>query len=242
MRWLSRLENTLKNPVTRKKIEFLCGSIENFLKNPSMLNEQRLDKNIEWIRTVTQEEAKNCLARMTLWANTENKSTTNGNSYSHKSSFEKRVYSPIQKWEAGLGREPGLDLSLTPWCAQYMWPGNAYFPLCPKEFGSDRLDDYYRKLTPGAIIAYSEYDRDKTQMIILLTDILKDKSSIMVMCKCSNGKYTNVGIELNSKCHFIHFLLGVYSEREEAYNDYHKKQKLHDLFSAALYDTSKVFE
>jgi len=37
LRWLSRLENTLNNPITRKKIEFLCGSVEAFLKDPSIL-------------------------------------------------------------------------------------------------------------------------------------------------------------------------------------------------------------
>ena len=73
LRWLSRLENTLKNPVTRKKIEYLCGSIEAFLENPSMLNDLQGNPNFKWMRTVTPEEAENCKVRMSLWANTDNK-------------------------------------------------------------------------------------------------------------------------------------------------------------------------
>ena len=60
LRWLTRLENALKNPVTRKKIEYLCGSIEAFLENPSVLNELQGDPNFKWMRTVTPEEANNC--------------------------------------------------------------------------------------------------------------------------------------------------------------------------------------
>jgi len=53
LRWLTRLENALNNPTTRKKIEYLCGSIEAFLENPSMLNDLQVDPSYSWMRTVT---------------------------------------------------------------------------------------------------------------------------------------------------------------------------------------------
>lgn len=37
LRWLTRLENALLNPITRKKIELICGSVEAFLANPQLL-------------------------------------------------------------------------------------------------------------------------------------------------------------------------------------------------------------
>jgi len=37
LRWVTRLENVLLNPVTRNKIEFLCGSIEAFEWQPQNL-------------------------------------------------------------------------------------------------------------------------------------------------------------------------------------------------------------
>lgn len=62
LRWLTRLENVLLNDVTRRKIEFICGSVEKFLANPSILqNYTQEDSNFSWMRTVSKEEAENTL-------------------------------------------------------------------------------------------------------------------------------------------------------------------------------------
>ena len=62
LRWLTKLENVLLNDITRNKIEFICGSIESFLKNPSQLNGyESHDNNFKWMRSVTKEEAENTL-------------------------------------------------------------------------------------------------------------------------------------------------------------------------------------
>ena len=37
LRWLTRLENALLNPITRAKIENICGSIEAFINDPTIL-------------------------------------------------------------------------------------------------------------------------------------------------------------------------------------------------------------
>ena len=60
LRWLTRLENALSNEYTRNKIIFLCGSIEAFLANPSILSSKALPPNISWMRTVTKAEAESC--------------------------------------------------------------------------------------------------------------------------------------------------------------------------------------
>ena len=39
LRWITRLENILLNPITVKKIVLACGSIEEFLKDPSKLRQ-----------------------------------------------------------------------------------------------------------------------------------------------------------------------------------------------------------
>ena len=57
----------LDNPITRHKIEFLCG-IEAFLKDPSILrNHVNEDPNFEWMRTVTPEEAQISWQRLINW-------------------------------------------------------------------------------------------------------------------------------------------------------------------------------
>lgn len=59
LRWLTRLENVLNNPITRARIENLCGSIEAFLANPSILRgHEKIDPNFNWMRAVSLEEAR----------------------------------------------------------------------------------------------------------------------------------------------------------------------------------------
>jgi hypothetical protein len=72
LRWLTKLENILNNPITLKKIELVCGSIEAFLKDPSILrNHDGVSRNFDWMRTVSPEEAKASWERLSNWAKSE---------------------------------------------------------------------------------------------------------------------------------------------------------------------------
>jgi hypothetical protein len=232
LRWLTRLENALNNPITRKRIEFLCGSIEAYLENPSMLNGLQGDPNLKWMRTVTPEEAKNCMARMSFWANSNNKPKRTTVTVNRKSSFGERAYKPLQKWEVGLAGEPGLELALTPWCAQYMWRAPAYFPCCPQDLGADPLDDYFENIKPGDVFAYSENDDAFPKLSALESKNLAEKSSIIVMAKRADRKWLIVGVEQDKKSkHFIHFGLGLYSSKGEADKAFHAKNVSTDFWS-----------
>lgn len=58
LRWFTKLENALNNEITRNKIIYICGSIEAFIENPSILRERLVgEPSLEWMRTVTKEEA-----------------------------------------------------------------------------------------------------------------------------------------------------------------------------------------
>lgn len=71
LRWLTKLEKILCNEITRKKVELICGSVEAFLNNPSLLyGYETEDKNFSWMKNVTPEEAKNCLDNWQHWAKT----------------------------------------------------------------------------------------------------------------------------------------------------------------------------
>lgn len=234
LRWLTRLENALKNPATRKKIEYLCGSIEAFLDNPSILKEVQGEPNFKWMRTVTPEEAKNCKQRMDIWATTDNGSRGSVSKINHSSSFGARAYKPLQAWEVGLGREPGLELALTPRCAQYMWRATAYFPSCPDDFGADPLGDYFQNLKVGEVLANTDGDCDDicSSLTVLESVIRKDKSLILVMCARADRKWSIIGIELHEKSkHFIHFKLGTYWSKIEADKAFSLKMELEDFWS-----------
>ena len=242
LRWITRLENALNNPVTRKKIEYRCGSVEAFLENPSMLNDLQGDTNFKWMRTVTPEEAKNCMLRMSLWVNSDSKPAKTTGAIHRKNSFGERAYKPLQKWEVGLGREPGLELALTPWCAQYMWRASAYFPCCPQIFGTDPLDDYINNLKVGDVLAYSEDDDIFPELSVLESKILKERSSFVVLSERADGKWLIVGVELDERTkHFIHFGLGLYSCKGEADKAFYAKNELTKFWSEGysnIYDLS----
>ena len=232
LRWVTRLENALNNPVTRKKIEYLCGSIEAFLENPSMLNDLQGSPNLKWMRTVTPEEAKNCKARMSLWASSDSKPERSTDAINRRSSFGERVYKPLQKWEVGLDGEPGIEMALTPGCAQYMWRAPAYYPCCPQEFGADPLNDYFQNLKAGDVLACSEHDDIFPRLSVLESKIIKEKLSIVVMSERADGKWLIVGIELDERSkHFIHFGLGLYSRMDEAKEAFGAKNELTDFWS-----------
>lgn len=70
LRWLTKLENALNNPVTRKRIEYLCGgNIQKFIDNPSCLRDLTgTNQDLMWMRTVSAEEAKACYDKVMSWA------------------------------------------------------------------------------------------------------------------------------------------------------------------------------
>lgn len=81
LRWLTKLENILLNPITKAKIEYLCGSVESFLADPSQLRgHESDDSNFTWMRAVSTEEARNTLVnweRLLDKPRPENKTKTN---------------------------------------------------------------------------------------------------------------------------------------------------------------------
>jgi len=74
LRWFTKLENILRNPVTRKKIEFICGcSAEEFLANPAKYREKFQNSNYAWMRSVSEQEAEVCLKNFQTWAESGNR-------------------------------------------------------------------------------------------------------------------------------------------------------------------------
>ena len=237
LRWLTRLENALNNPTTRKKIEYLCGSIDAFLENPSMLNDLQAGPIYSWMRTVTPEEAKNSLLRMSVWANTKKVSGAAGGRIENRRSFEKRVFRPIQKWEAGLAGEPGLEFASTPWCAKYWWECDVQFPCCPPVLGGDPLHDYFQQLITGSVFAYCEAGVLHTmpELTVAKAVVIDSESSIVVMCSRPDSLWSLVGIWLNERSHFVHFNLGSYRDPIDADRAWSKRWTPSEFWRVGYY-------
>lgn len=74
LRWVTRLENVLLNPITVKRIESICKcNIEEFITNPQKYRDllSNAPTDIQWMRTVSKEEAQESLKNLTLWAKTD---------------------------------------------------------------------------------------------------------------------------------------------------------------------------
>lgn len=69
LHWVTRLENVLNNPITVAKIELICGSVEAFIANPSLLqNNEKENPNFKWMRKVTPQEAKASYEKWLEWS------------------------------------------------------------------------------------------------------------------------------------------------------------------------------
>lgn len=212
LRWLTRLENVLNNPFTRKRIEFLCGSIEAFLENPSILRQTASEPNTVWMRTVSKEEAAKCLKNLTLWAEEDKQRETSetggkgigewiyqdGDKQSDgfgepwDKDWEHQEYrTPWQIQKEQIERETqayfeaqlALKPSLTPGAMQREWKIPTEFPLCPQKPSSSPLQDYLVNLKPGEIYCHN----DVYESPILKAELSVDGQKIAVLCTTSGA-------------------------------------------------------
>jgi hypothetical protein len=72
LRWVTRLENVLLNPITIKRIESACGcNVEEFLADPSKFRDMFQEPNYEWMCTVSIQEAQSSKERLLAWAESD---------------------------------------------------------------------------------------------------------------------------------------------------------------------------
>lgn len=77
--WVTKFENMMNNPITRSKIEYICGSVEAFLENPAKWRDKMSDPNISWMCTVSKEEAEKCKRNLERWAAESKRARSSGN-------------------------------------------------------------------------------------------------------------------------------------------------------------------
>lgn len=123
LRWITRLENILLNPITFSKIIHNYGSIDNFLSNPSEPLNGVFDQSSDWMRTVTKEEAENTRVNLFNLAK-ESKIATGGQ-------LGEWIYSkPVRQIEVNVEQNL-LTESFTTNAIQKRWKTQSEFPNCP---------------------------------------------------------------------------------------------------------------
>ncbi len=208
LRWLTKLENVLNNPNTVKKIIFICGSIEAFLNDPSMIkNHERDDRNFSWMRTVTPEEAKISWENI---SNLKNRDSRKQNS-AHKGLGE-WVYQRNESIN-NSNLEPVIILSKTQNALQKNWKTPSEFPMCPQIINESPLGNYYNNIKLEEVFSRNQYN----DLIVKDFSISKDKDNLWVICFSSNASsmkpwfLTQVNFENNK---FVHISLGSYFKKD----------------------------
>ena len=169
LHWVTKLENVLNNPITRRRIINICGSIAAFLDNPTLLRESTADPNFTWMRTVSEEEAAKCKSNLERWSNEDADfvSTSQGkgigewiykdfqsknirHGWSQFSTQTPNVYDQQEEMTSPL-----LEESLTSNAMQEDWRTPTEFPLCPTDTLS--LETYYSSLEIGKVFSNNAY-------------------------------------------------------------------------------------
>lgn len=160
LRWVTRLENILLNPITARRIQFLYGSIEEFLADPRNPKNGDLSKDFEWMRSVSVREAEESKKRMLAWAASDNGS----------------IGVSLGDWIFGRNEpvieepQPELVVSQTPGAVQRNWKVPAEFPLCPAIDDPTPLETYFGRLNIGAVAVVSPWGETKIGEAALSSD------------------------------------------------------------------------
>lgn len=211
LRWLTRLENALNNPITRARIDNICG-IDAFIEDPSILRGyERIDPNFSWMRTVSPEEARVSYERLTNWAKehpkpkggslgewvyqewkTETDSVKRYNDYSvpyTKTNEKKSMRNDVQE-----EREQLRTLSLTPNAIQLDWKNPVEFPCCPQQVTGNPLETYMSNLKDGKVFSKNDYGEST-----ILKFGMSDSETLWVMCDIRIGFKTHAFTKITYK-------------------------------------------
>lgn len=211
LRWVTRLENILLNPITSKRIEFICGSVEAFLADPSKFRDKFPDPNYEWMCAVSREEAQASKERLLAWAESDN--PLQGGSLGEWI-YNRSVSSQVTDY---VEEEVEFINSLTPNAVQKVrnWKTPSEFPCCPQENTKNPIADYTANLEVGNVFSRNQY----TSSIIERFTISKDEITLWIMCKSGDENpikpYSLAEITYQNNV-FVHNSLGTFFEKDGA--------------------------
>jgi hypothetical protein len=218
LRWLTKLENALNNPITQKRIIIACGSIEAFIENPSLLRENDMNRDISWMRRVTPEEAKISYEKLLKWAESDKQPSGNGqlgewiyNSNNHSISLQTEVSDLID--------------SLTQGAVQRNWRTPTEFPNCPAPDGKNQLIVYANNIQPDAVFSKNIYGWSK----VINSALIDNKQKLVVWCETMQEhpiKPYTVAVITYEENKYIHESVGSYFSKDGAEKQFTLQQGL----------------
>jgi len=211
LRWVTRLENILLNPVTARRIEIVCGSVEAFLADPSKFRDKFSDPNYEWMCAVSIQEAQASKERLLAWAKS-GKPLQGG-------SLGEWIYNRSVSNQSAANVEDELEFinSLTPNAVQKArnWKTPSEFPCCPQVNTDNPIPDCTANLKAGNIFSLNQY----TSSIIERFAISKNENILWIMCKSGDENptkpYSLAEITYQNDV-FVHNSLGTFLKKDGA--------------------------
>ena len=218
LRWVTRLENILLNPITVRRILQVCGSVEEFLSDPSKFRNQFPEPQYEWMCTVSKEQAQESKERLLAWAASD-KSLKGG-------SLGTWIFNRGEQLEK-VKEAPEYVNSLSKNAMQKFqsWRTPTEFPLCPQDEMKNTLADYFQNLKVGEVFSRNEF----VIMLIEQFAISEDRSRMWVVCKSSDDgsiKPFSLSEVSLTNSEFIHESLGTFFEQVGVEKQFILKQGL----------------
>jgi hypothetical protein len=208
LRWVTRLDNVLRHPSTRKRIIYAYGSLDKFFENPRTAT--KLDKDIDWLRTVSKEETDRSREQLLKWAESDG--------YPKSGNLINRVYG-TQQPSPPVSETIQDKQSLTSIAIQRRWKTPTAFPNCPNVLGPNPLAEYARNLRSGVVFSQDRYKETAVVMSeqgnALLSVIVKSLEENAV----KPWAVTKITIE-NGK--FVHEAIGTFFELNGAKKAYYE--------------------
>lgn len=156
LRWVTRLENILLNPITAKRIALVCGSVEAFLADPAKFRDRFQEPNLKWVQTVSAEEAQVSKERLLVWARSDKPSSgMTLDDWIFKG--ERKVASHEQPLVLAQYRTPSFIQSITPNAVQRDWTTPTEFPCCPVVTTDKPILSYGNNLEIGKVFSRNQY-------------------------------------------------------------------------------------
>jgi hypothetical protein len=207
LRWLTRLENVLRNPITMKRVIQIYGSLEAFFNDPTTVIEYVPD--FSWMRTVSKEEAAESRRRLLSWA-----ASTGGPKGGRISD---RVYRP-QAPRPVPAAEVEEKRSATPNALQRRWKVACEFPACPQSLGSAPLTEYKAALVAGSVFSRNDFGESLTEQVGSNGGIL----AVLTRMPASSAKDWALAQVTIENGLFVHESHGTFFSREGALNAFNE--------------------
>jgi len=179
LRWVTRLENALLNPMTAKRIAMVCGSVEAFLADPSKFRDMFPEPNVNWMCTASIQEAQISLERMLAWAKSDKRSSGGslGKWIFYRGTMQNQHVETIPK-------VPDIIKAKTLNAVQRNWRVPSEFPSCPQAYSDEPLKAYAEKLKTGLVFCQNE----TYSSLVSKSAISEDQQSLYVISESTEGE------------------------------------------------------